>query len=60
MVLAAAARENGQAGKIGHSGEESNGDREKEMEGDGEEIGRAKCSIYYIWYICQSSKSINS
>ena len=46
MVLAAAAREDGQAGKIGHSGEESDGDGEKEMEGDGEEIGRAKWSIY--------------
>ena len=45
MVLAAA-REDGQAGKIWHSGEESDGDGEKEMEGDGEEIGRAKWSIY--------------
>ena len=42
MVLEAAAREDGQAGKIGHSREESNGDGEKEMEGDEEEIGRAK------------------
>ena len=33
MVLAAAAREDGQAGKIGHSGEESDGDGEKEMDG---------------------------
>ena len=39
MVLAAAAREDGQAGKIGHSGEESDGDREKEMQGDGRRLG---------------------
>ena len=39
MVLAAAAREDGQAGKIGHSGEESDGDGEKEMEGDGGRLG---------------------
>ena len=32
MVLAAAAREDGQTGKIGHSGEESDGDG---GEGDG-------------------------
>ena len=39
MVLAAAAREDGQAGKIGHSGKESDGDGEKEMQPTGRRLG---------------------